>query len=267
MVETHDDILFFTDSGRVFQVKAYEIPESSRISKGQALVNFLQLASHERVTSVISIGKNEKLNKFLVMMTKYGIIKKTDIEEFANVRRSGLIALRLKRGDLLQWVDMTGGNDEIVLVTRQGQAIRFSEKDVRSMGRTAAGVKGITLKKDDFVVGMDIVKKAPDAKSKSHNFLLVVTENGFGKKTPIKSYKRQRRGGLGLKTAKITDKNGPIIAAHILLEDTEDLIAISSRGQVIRTSLNSISVLGRATQGVRIMRLEKGDKVVSITCL
>lgn len=276
-VATHDDILFFTDSGKVFQVKVYEIPESSRVSKGQALVNFLQLSSHERVTSVIALNKDDKVGKFLVMATKHGIIKKTEISEFVNVRRSGLIALRLKNEDLLQWVNLTGGDEEIILVTEQGQSIRFSEMDVRSMGRSASGVTGIRLKKGDWVVGMDVIKiknqprpfgvyQKGGTKIKNNEYLLIITENGYGKKTPINYYKRQRRGGTGIKTAKITNKNGRIIAVKILTNE-EDLIAISSRGQVIRTSLESVSVLGRATQGVRIMRMRKDDRVASTTCL
>lgn len=267
-VETHDNILFFTESGKVFQVKAYEIPESSRTSKGQALVNFLQLGSNERVTSVVSISKKDRSNKFLVMATQYGIIKKTDVKEFSNVRRSGLIALKLKKGDLLWWADLTSGNDDIFLVTKNGQSIRFSEKDARPMGRNASGVRGINLKNNDYVIGMDVINKAELKKSKLQSNLLIVTENGFGKKTPIKSYKTQNRGGSGIKTAKITSKNGNIIAARVLTGGGEkDLVAISSRGQIIRMAIDSVPSLGRATQGVRIMRLGKDDKAVSITCL
>jgi DNA gyrase subunit A len=265
-IETHDDIFFFTDSGKVFQVKAYEIPDSSRVSKGQAIMNFLQIGSNEHVTSVISRSNNDKDSKFLVMVTKYGIIKKTSIEEFSNVRRVGLIALKLKKGDLLHWVGITNGNDEIILVTKSGQAIRFSEKDIRSMGRNASGVTGIRFKKDDYIVGMGIIKIQENSRDLPD--LLIVTEKGFGKKTPIKFYKRQKRGGSGIKTAKITSKNGNIMAARILIkEKATDLIAISSRGQVIRTPLSSVPILGRATQGVRIMRLSNEDKVRSITCL
>ncbi|MEK7626953.1 MAG: DNA gyrase subunit A [Patescibacteria group bacterium] len=261
-VETHDEILFFTDSGKVFKVKAYEIPESSRVSRGQAIMNFLQIGSQERVTSIISLGKEDKENKFLVMATKCGIIKKTNIMEFANVRRVGLTAIKLQKEDSLLWVDITQGNDEIILVTSKGQAIRFAEKDVRSMGRGAAGVRGIRLKKDDYIVGMDIIKKDRPVD------LLVVTENGFGKKTPIKYYKNQRRGGSGIKTAKITSKNGGIIAAiTIAVGEVADIVTISLQGKVIRTPLDSISVSGRSTQGVRIMRLDQEDKAVSIICL
>lgn len=261
-VETHDDILFFTDSGKVFKVKAYEIPESSRVSKGQAIMNFLQIGSQERVTSIITLGKEDKENKFLAMATKHGIIKKTNIAEFANVRRVGLISIKLQKEDSLKWVNITQGSDEIMLVTNKGQAIRFSEKDVRSMGRGAAGVRGIRLKKDDYIVGMDVIKKDRPVD------LLVVTENGFGKKTPVKYYKKQRRGGSGIKTAKITSKNGGIIAAiTIAVGEAADIVTISSQGKVIRTPLSSISVLGRSTQGVRIMRLDKDDKAVSIICL
>lgn len=265
-VKTHDDVFFFTDSGKVFRVKAYEIPESSRTSKGQAIMNFLQIGSNERVTSVIPRGENDKNDKFLVMATKYGIIKKTSVEEFSSVRRIGLIALKLKKGDLLRWVGTTDGSDEIILVTKNGQSVRFSEKDIRSMGRNASGVGGIRLRKDDYVVGMGVIKSR-EMKNGSP-VLLIVTDKGFGKKTSLKFYKRQKRGGSGIKTAKITSKNGSIVTAEILDgNEFTDLIAISSRGQVIRTSLSSIPELGRATQGVRVMRLANDDRVGSVICL
>ncbi|MGH7239361.1 MAG: DNA gyrase C-terminal beta-propeller domain-containing protein, partial [Candidatus Saccharimonadales bacterium] len=199
-------------------------------------------------------------------------IKKTSLEAFENVRRSGIIAITLEKGDLLKKVVKTSGNDEIILVTRQGASIRFSEKDIRPMGRGAAGVKGIALKKGDEVIGIDVIsaaeEKSADGKKVARH-LLVVMDNGYGKRTDISQYKLQGRGGSGIKTANITAKTGAIVFSSFLAgsEKDEDLIVISQKGQVIRTAVTSISILGRATQGVRIMRLEPGDKVASGACV
>ncbi len=261
---THADLLFFTNRGRTFQLKAYEVPAASRTAKGQALVNFLQLAPEEKVTTLMSTDDLQPY-KYLIMVTKNGLIKKTDITDFSKVRKSGLIAIRLKEGDRLEWVKPTTGKDDIILVTDQGQAIRFKEKDVRSMGRTAAGVRGIRLKKGSLVEGMDVIDQGRAGEAEQ---LLVVMEHGFGKRTPVKSYKVQHRGGSGIKTAKVTPKTGAIIASFIVNAKlvTRDLIIISTHGQVIRLLLKSVSVLGRATQGVRLMRFkEKEDKVASVT--
>jgi len=260
---THDNLFFFTNTGKVFQTKAYEIPVSSRTAKGQAIVNFLQISPEEKITAIISIGKDSQA-KYLFMATKFGTVKKTAIEDFAKVRRSGLIALNLAKGDELRWIAPTTGKDEIIITTSAGQAIHFRETDVRAMGRTAAGVRGIKLKKDDAVVGMDVVLK-----NQKGNQLLVITENGFGKRTDLKSYKIQKRGGSGIKTAKITSKTGKLISAHIVNTDSldADLIASSAKGQIIRVPLNGISVLGRATQGVRVMRLNGGDKIAATAVL
>ena len=266
VANTHDNLLFFTDSGKVFQTPVYEIPEGQRLAKGRGLLNFLELSTQERVLSLIPLSKeDETLTKYLVMVTKDGIIKKTALEEFENVRRSGLIAISLKSGDLLRKVSKTSGEDEIILVTKQGLSIRFKEKEVRVMGRPASGVKGIRLKKGDEVIGMDIIK-SQNAKVKMQNYLLVVTENGYGKRTELKEYRLQGRGGAGIKTAKITFKTGSLIASKVLISE-EDLIIISQRGQVIRTKISQIPKLSRATQGVRIMKLEEGDKVASATCI
>ncbi len=263
---THDDLLFFTNLGRVFQTKAYEIPASARTAKGQAIVNFLQLSPEESITAIIPLKKNNKENKkYLVMATKNGIIKKTEIEDFASVRRSGLIALKIKKGDELKWVKSSSGKDEIMLVVSNGQAIRFKEKDVRPMGRTAAGVKAIKLSGGSRAISMDII----DTKSAAKKFILVLSENGFGKQSEAKLFKIQRRGGSGLKAAKTTAKTGPIVGAKIISEDQreEDLFIVSRKGQVIRIPMKSIPLLGRATQGVRIMRLSSGDKAASITSM
>jgi len=260
---THDNLLFFTDQGRIFQSKAYEIPEASRIARGKAIVNILQLSAKEQITAVLKMEENKE-DKYLVMSTENGIIKRTKIEDFANVRRNGLIAIKLKKGDKLKWAKLTSGEDEIILVTVHGQSIRFKEKDVRPMSRSASGVRGIRLKKDDKLVRMDIIGKEKEEKDQQ---VLVVTENGFGKKTDLKNYKQQNRGGSGIKTAKLTEKTGNIVVSYVLRSEQEDLIAISKKGQVIKTKLKSIATLGRATQGVRIMKMNSGDKVVSIACI
>lgn len=260
---THKDLLFFTSRGRVFQLKAYDVPEASRTAKGQALVNFLQLAPGETVSASLSLDELEGVS-YLVMVTNRGTMKKTALSDLTNVRRSGLIAIKLRDGDNLEWVKPSRGKDEIILTTRNGQAIRFFETDVRPMGRNAAGVKAIRLKGQDAVVGMDVI-----ATGRKEAELLVVTTNGLGKRTPIAEYKKQRRGGSGVKTAAVTKKTGPVVSAHLVDKGiVRDLLVVSEAGQVIRTALSSVSVLGRATQGVRIMRFKKeGDTVASVTVL
>ena len=272
---THDNLMFFTDSGKVFQTQVYEIPEGTRVARGRGLMNFLETSTDEKVLSLVPVSKDKNAEisqeKYLVMVTKNGRIKKTALEEFDNVRKSGIIAIKLEKGDLVKKVVKTSGQDDIILTTKGGIAIRFKEKDIRPMGRAAAGVKGIRLKKGDEVIGMDVISenaKQQDGKA-SKQFLLVVMENGYGKRTDIAQYKVQGRGGSGMKTAKITSKTGNMIISFMLddSKDDEDLIVISQKGQVIRTATKSISLLGRATQGIRIMRLEDGDKVASGSCL
>jgi len=260
---THSDLLFFTTSGRVFQLKAYEIPQTTRTAKGQALVNFLNLGPHERVTSVLNLA-GLKDYKFLVLVTKNGTIKKVDINEITKVRKSGLIAIKLKSGDVLWWAKPSTGNDEVVLVTSDGMSVRFKEKNIRPMGRTASGVRGVRLKGNDYVVRMDINAKSIQDKNLD---LMVVTENGYGKRTSITEYRLQGRGGTGIKTAKITDKTGKIVGARLInnKELDRDMIIISEKGQVIRMPLKSVNKLGRATQGVRLMSFKnKNDKVANI---
>jgi len=256
-VMAHDNLMFFTNSGKVFQTKAYEIPESSRTAKGQAIVNFLQLGQEEKITAMIPFNKSDGY-KFFFFTTTAGVVKKTKVEDFDNVRRSGLIAITLDKGDTLNWVLPTTGTDEIIISTSGGQAIRFRESDVRAMGRNAAGVRGIKLKGSDRVVGMDVV-----IKGQKGNQLLIISENGFGKRTDLSAYKIQHRGGSGIKTANVTAKIGKLVGAHIVnVDDIEgDLIVTSAQGQIIRIPLSSISTLGRATQGVRIMKPSTGDKV------
>jgi len=258
---THSNLMFFTTSGRVFQLQAYEVPQASRTAKGQALVNFLQLGPGEKVTSIMGLDEIKDM-KYFTMVTRQGTIKKTAIEDFANVRRGGLIAIKLKSGDGMEWVKATKGEDEISLVTSNGNSIRFKEKDLRPMGRAASGVRGIRLKGNDTVVGMDVVPKG----SKDDDFdLFVIMENGYGKRTSFKEYKTQGRGGSGIKTANITDKTGKIVQAVVLNNKdlNHDAIIISEKGQVIRLPLNTINKLGRATQGVRLMKFKIDDDSVA----
>jgi DNA gyrase subunit A len=260
---SHDDLLFFTSAGKVFQTKMYEIPEGKRVSKGKAVVNFLPLSPEERITSVLSRPKTKKGTPIsFVIITTQGIIKKVNARHFDDVRRSGIIAIKLQKNDILRWFLLAEKGDHIILTTKNGQAIRFKESDLREMGRAAQGVKAIRLKKGDLLVGADVV-----GSKEKEALLLVVTEQGFGKKTNVRHYRVQRRGGSGIKTAKVTNKTGNVVQAKVVGPEVEGLIAISKKGQVIRTSLKEVSELGRATQGVRIMRLEPKDELASITCL
>jgi DNA gyrase subunit A len=261
---THADLLFFTTRGRVFQLKAYDVPAASRTSKGQAVVNFLQLGPNEKVSATLSVSELVE-SKYLVMVTRQGVIKKVSMEEFKDVRRSGLIAIKLKADDMLCWVKPSTGADDVVIATAAGQSVRFAEKDVRPMGRTASGVRGIKLKGKDVVVGMDVVD--PKDVNKGVFDLMVVMENGYGKRTNLSNYKVQGRGGSGIKTAEVTNKTGPMVSAMIAnAKDDRDLIVMSSKGQVIRFSVTTIPQLNRQTQGVRIMRFkEEKDSVASVT--
>ncbi len=261
---THTEIMFFTTRGRVFRLQAYEIPEGSRTSKGQAIVNFLQLAPGEKVSVTLPMDDVEGA-RYFVMVTSRGTIKKSSLEEFANVRRSGLIAITLDEGDSLIWVKPSAGKDDISLVTRDGQSIRFSEDDVRPMGRNAAGVRGIKLHEKDEVVGMDVIN--PVLADKGKLALFVVTENGLGKRTDVAEYKTQGRGGSGIRTARVTDKTGCVVGAYISSADDErDIVLISKKGIVVRTPFKNTPLLGRDTQGVRIMRFkEEGDALSTVT--
>ncbi len=264
---THNDLLFFTTKGRVFQLKAYEIPQAVRTAKGTPIVNFLQLSGGEKITSTLPLDKLAK-SKYLFFATEKGLVKKVAIEAFANVRRSGLIAIKIKDDDKLIWTKPTSGDDYIELVTAEGQAIRFKETDVRDMGRNATGVRGIRLKKkDDVVVGMGVIKNDKE-KIKKYQ-LLAIAANGFGKRTPIGLYKVQGRGGSGIKTSKVTAKTGKLINAFVVNAEImadKDLIIISEKGQVIRLPFKAVNQLGRDTQGVRLMRFkEASDKVACVT--
>lgn len=266
---THDNLLFFTDKGKVYQARAYEIPESSRTARGKAIVNILDISPQERVTALVPIKeklgkKDSKQTVYLVMSTQNGIIKRVASSEFNTVRRSGVVAISLKDDDLLKWVRVSHGNDEIIILTKNGQAIRFSEKDVRAMGRTASGVTSIKMKGKDKVVGTDII---PNGKNNNLE-LVVIMENGFGKRTPLSQYKTQKRGGSGILTARVTQKTGSLVASLVVdVSEDKDIVAISNKGQVIRMDVSSVPSLSRATQGVRLMKLSSGGKVASITCL
>ncbi|MBZ9578308.1 DNA gyrase subunit A [Patescibacteria group bacterium] len=269
LAKTHDSLLFFTDSGKVFKILVYEIPEATRVARGRGLLNFLEISSREKVLTLLPLSKKDlELGiKYLVMITRNGIIKKTEISEFENVRRSGLIAISLKKGDLLKKVQKSTGDDGVILVTKKGQSIRFKEKEIRGMGRPASGVKGIKLGKEDRVVGMDIIRsKVKGQRSKVKEHLLVVTGNGYGKRTDLREYRLQGRGGFGIKTAKITSKTGDLVFSKLLTTE-EDLIVISQRGKVIRIKIALIPKFSRITQGVKIMKLEEGDWVASATCI
>ncbi len=265
--DTHDNIIFFTTGGKAFQTKVYEIPVANRTAKGRSIHNFLEIPPNEKISAIVTYPQSQADGKhFMVMATKNGVIKKTPLADFENVRRSGIIAIKLNAGDTLNWVKLSEGDDQIVMVSAMGQAIRFKEKDIRGMGRSAAGVRAIHLKKNDEVSGLDMIKKEDLGAAKNMR-LVAVMANGFAKQTLLKEYKIQRRGGSGIKTAKITDKTGPVIGAHIVNDEVEEVLAFSVKGQAIKTPLKDIRILSRATQGVKIMNLEKGDKLVGIVCL
>ncbi len=258
---THQDMMFFTSRGRVFRLKAYEIPEASRTAKGQAIVNFLELGPGEKVTTVLCGDQKKDQAKFIMMVTARGTIKKTSINDFENVRRSGLIAIKLNDGDSLEWVKTTTSKDDVMLVSANGQSIRFSEDDVRAMGRVAAGVRGMKLKGEDYIVGMEVVTQA---EVKAGHQMLIIMENGYGKRTDVNEYGLQGRGGSGIKTAQITAKTGKLVSARIVEKtDARDLLVVSVAGQVIRTPVTNVSELGRATQGVKVMRFKTADDKVA----
>ena len=260
---THSDLLFFSNLGKAYQMKMYDIPEGRRATKGKSIMNFLSLAGDEKITSILVMPKELKKSPIsLMLVTKNGVTKKMSGESFKDVRRSGIISIRLDKKDQLISALITEKGDEVMIATAGGQSIRFKEKDIREMGRTAGGVRGIKLKKGDEVISVDVIKNGV----KDGSFL-TMSANGFGKKTSLKEYKVQKRGGSGIKTAKVTPKTGKLIVAKVLADGEEELIAMSKKGQVIRTALKDISSLGRQTQGVTIMRLRAGDGIASLTCV
>ncbi len=252
---THDYLLFFTNNGRVFRIKTYEVPAASLSAKGVAIVNLLQLQPEETVSSVINVNQaNVALN--LIMCTVRGVVKKTPFEQYHNVRNSGLIAINLDKGDELKWIKQTNGDNEVVISTSQGQAIRFHERDVRPMGRVSRGVRGIRLRPNDHVIGMDIVEEGSD--------IFVISKYGYGKRTKVSQFTAHARGGVGIRSAIVNSKTGELVGVKTLIDSEQEVIIISQQGQTIRLGLNDIPALGRATQGVRIMRLNDGDQVVSL---
>ena len=263
---THSDILFFSDRGKAYQMKMYNIPEGRRATRGKSIMNFLSLQQGENITSVLQFPKELKKDELsLMMVTKNGIAKRVSAENFYEVRKSGLLAITLSKNDKLISASFLEKDDQVSVATTKGKAIRFKSSDIRKMGRAAAGVRVIKLSKDDFVIGADIIKKdAFDAD------ILTISEAGYGKRTKIKEYKTQKRGGSGIKTAKVTTKTGNLIAAKIIENDyinDGELVAMSKKGQVIRLNLKEVPSLGRQTQGVRIMRLRDSDKIAALICL
>lgn len=256
-VNTHNFILFFTDRGRVYKLRAYDIPENSRYSRGMPVINYIAITGEERVTATVSV-KNIRGEGFLTMITRKGEIKRTALENFANIRANGLIAFDIEEGDELGWVLMTKGDEHIILVTRNGMSIRFKETDARGRGRAAGGVKALTLKGDDILMGADVVR--PDAT------LLVVGENGYGKRTSLDDYRIQGRGGSGILTMNVTEKTGKIISAEVV-EDDDRLIVLTTLGQGIRVKVKEIRLVGRVAQGVKLINLKDGDSVRSIARL
>jgi DNA gyrase subunit A len=252
---THHSLYFFTNKGRVYRLKVHEIPEASRQAKGLAVINLISLEAEEKVNAVIPIRNEANDNAYLFMATKSGMVKKTSLSEYANIRANGLIGISLREGDELIGVRLTDGNSDVVLGTRLGLAIRFDEQDVRPLGRATQGVKGIDLGEGDFCIAMDIVRSGVD--------LLAITEHGYGKRTDIGEYRQQSRGGKGIQSIKSSQRNGHVVCLRAVSTEDE-LMVISEQGIIIRTDVKSIPVLGRTTQGVKIIRLDEGDKVVAI---
>jgi len=259
----HSDLLFFTDLGKCYQIKMYEIPEGRRATKGKSIMNFLPLSAEEHVTSILPVSKDSKgSDDSIMMVTRQGVAKKVDAESFRDVRRSGIIAIRLDVGDMLQSASLVAKGDHVMVVTGKGQSVRFKESDIRVMGRGAGGVRGIRLGKGDFVIGADIIKKEYEKPR-----LFTVSKGGYGKMTPISQYKVQKRGGSGIKTAKVTPKTGELISFKVVTPLDSEIVAMSQKSQVIRTDVSEIPELGRQTQGVRVMKLREGDQLASLICL
>jgi len=259
VTSTHDNMLFFTNRGRVFQLKVYEVPDASRQGKGTPVVNLVQLEPGETVSTVLTLPAKQT-SGYMVMATTDGTVKRTSLDQFRNVRRNGLKAITIAEGEELAWAEIAEGDEDIMLVSRKGLIIRFPQEQVRPMGREAAGVKGITLRNDDLVIRMDLV-------SGNDENLLVVTENGYGKRSKMSQYKIQRRGGQGTTVTRVTPKTGNIVAARVVRDENTEVIMMSVQGLVTRTDVHSVRETARATQGVIVMRLNKGDTVVSMATL
>jgi DNA gyrase subunit A len=260
----HSDLLFFTDKGKAYQLKMYEFPEGKRATRGKSIMNFLSLGADEQVTSVLVVPKETKKSDGVAVMlvTRDGVAKKVDATSFADVRRSGIIAMKLNGDDRLIAAQLVAKGDEMVLVSENGQSIRFKESDVREMGRAAAGVRALTLKKGDIVIAAEMIRNGEKDPT-----LLVFSDQGYGKQTKLKEYKVQKRGGSGIKTANVTAKIGKLVGASVITEDLSELVTISKKSQVVRVDLEEVPVLGRQTQGVRIMKLRAGDSIASLICL
>ena len=254
---SHDNLLFFTSQGRIFRLKAYEVPQATLAAKGTAAVNMLNMHPEEKITAIIKQGSEAGPNGYLFMATKKGTIKKTSLSDYENIRTNGLITIKLDAGDELKWVKGTTGSNDIIISTSAGQAVRFNEDQVRAMGRAARGVRGMRLRPKDEIVGMDVVTD-PSQK------LLAISANGYGKATAVENFPVHKRGGVGIKVASVTAKTGPIVAVHTLDPLAKEVIMMSTKGQAIRVAMKEIPTLGRATQGVRIMKMSEGDTVASI---
>ena len=260
---THADLLFFTDKGKVYQIKMYDIPEGKRATRGKSVLNFISLSDDEKVTSILAMPKDKKdIDGSLFMVTENGTAKKVSVKSFQDVRSSGIIAIKLSLGDRLISAELVEKGDDISIVTKKGQSIRFKESAIREMGRGAGGVRGMKMDKGDMIVGAHVIK--PDQKS---GHLLVISANGYGKRTNLSEYKVQGRGGSGILTSKVTSKTGQVIASQVVTDQEEEVIAISKKSQVVRVGLKEIPALGRQTQGVRIMKLREGDSIASLICL
>src|SRR5438067_3906003 len=255
VAHSHDSLLFFTNRGRVYQLKVYELPDTSRTAKGEHLINLIAIEQRERVTAIVSVPKGVSRD-FMIVATKKGEIKKTAMDEFEVVRRSGLIAMDLVEDDELIGAKLARADDDVLMITVQGKAIRFMVAELRSASRTSGGVRGIRLTEEDTLVSLNLTPKDSE--------LLVVTEHGYGKRTPIDEYPTQSRGGGGVITLKVTDKTGPVASARVISDHDNDLMIISAGGVVIRTDVTAIARSGRATQGVRLMNLGDGDSVVAV---
>ena len=254
VASSHDYLLFFTNKGRVYWKKVHEMPEASRVSRGKAIINLLDLQRGEQVATTLAIREFEE-DKHVVMATKMGFVKKTDLMLYSHLRAAGIVALKIREEDELIGVRVTSGDHDIFLITRHGKSIRFKESDLRSMGRVAAGNIGIRMEKDDEVVGMESLREGAA--------ILTVTENGFGKRTKTEEYRRQSRGGKGILTIKTTDRNGPVVYS-CQVDDQDQLMIITGQGKIIRLRVADISIIGRNTQGVKLIGMADGEKVVGV---
>jgi len=263
---THDNILFFTNKGKVYQLRAWDLPEGTRISKGQAIINLINIDQNEMITSVLSYalkGEESKKNAYIVMATQKGTIKKTRVREYENIRRNGLVAIKLESGDELRWAKLTSGEDDILMVSHEGKSIKFAESEVRSTGRDTQGVRGILLNKEDYIVGTEVIPKEEQKLS-----FLTIMEKGIGKKTPFSGFPRQHRGGQGVKVAQVTPKTGKVAGAQKVPTACQNLVLTSIKGQIVKLPITSVPTLSRATQGVILMRFsDKGDCIAATTCL